>query len=62
MSESQIQDTETYFNNRSKIGSSRVILACHYVHNEINVIPAKFHDFREMLTNLKDSHDLTIVF
>ena len=25
-------------------------------------IPAKFHDFRVMLTNLKDSHDLTIVF
>ena len=25
-------------------------------------IPAKFHDFSMMLTNLKDSHDLTIVF
>ena len=25
-------------------------------------IPAKFHDFSVMLTNLKDSHDLTIVF
>ena len=26
------------------------------------VIPAKFHNFSVMLTNLKDSHDLTIVF
>ena len=26
------------------------------------IIPAKFHDFSVMLTNLKDSHDLTIVF
>ena len=25
-------------------------------------IPAKFHDFSVMLTNLKDSHDLMIVF
>ena len=25
-------------------------------------IPAKFHDLSVMLTNLKDSHDLTIVF
>ena len=25
-------------------------------------IPAKFHDFNVMLTNLKDSHDLTIFF
>ena len=25
-------------------------------------IPAKFHDFSVMLKNLKDSHDLTIVF
>ena len=25
-------------------------------------IPAKFHDFSVMLTNLEDSHDLTIVF
>ena len=25
-------------------------------------IPAKFHDFSVMLTNFKDSHDLTIVF
>ena len=25
-------------------------------------IPAKFHDFSVMFTNLKDSHDLTIVF
>ena len=25
-------------------------------------IPAKFYDFSVMLTNLKDSHDLTIVF
>ena len=27
-----------------------------------NIILAKFHDFSVMLTNLKDSHDLTIVF
>ena len=27
-----------------------------------SAIPAKFHDFSVMLTNLKDSHDLTIVF
>ena len=25
-------------------------------------IPAKFHDFSVILTNMKDSHDLTIVF
>ena len=25
-------------------------------------IPAKFHDFSVMLTNLKDAHDLTIIF
>ena len=29
---------------------------------EISLIPAKFHDLSVMLTNLKDSHDLTIVF
>ena len=28
----------------------------------IITIPAKFHDLSVMLTNLKDSHDLTIVF
>ena len=26
------------------------------------LVPAKFHDFSVMLKNLKDSHDLTIVF
>ena len=26
------------------------------------IIPAKFHNLSVMLTNLKDSHDLTIVF
>ena len=27
-----------------------------------SLIPAKFYDFSMMLTNLKDSHDLMIVF
>ena len=29
---------------------------------DVPIIPAKFHDLSVMLTNLKDSHDLTIVF
>ena len=31
-------------------------------HQQDRRIPAMFHDFSVMLTNLKDSHDLTIVF
>ena len=32
------------------------------IRSEVKIIPAKFHDFSVMLTNLKASHDLTIVF
>ena len=28
----------------------------------LGIIPAKFHDFSVMLTNLKDSHHVTIIF
>ena len=33
-----------------------------YYNQQYLCIPAKFHDLSVMLTNLKDSHDLTIVF
>ena len=33
-----------------------------FIQVEAAVIPAKFHDLSVMLTNLKDSHDLPIVF
>ena len=33
-----------------------------FVKTSLKIIPAKFQDFSVMLTNLKDSHDLTIAF